>query len=136
MRAARSALRSPVAQPSVVTFRPRLAGGAATTVHVASFPLARVATRVVRLEAPERLVRWCRRTGTPHAIVGGFFVRAGNAPLGELRVGGAELEHVPFAAPWGALRACVHVGPDGMAIGRRPDLPARPRGDLLQAGPL
>jgi exopolysaccharide biosynthesis protein len=43
---------------------------------------------------------------------------------------------VPFAAPWGALRACVHVGADGVAIARRPDLPAAPAGDLLQAGPL
>jgi phosphodiester glycosidase len=136
MRAARSAPRSPVAQPSVVTFRPPLADGATTTVHVAAFPLARVSARVVRLDVPETLVRWCRRTGNPHAIVGGFFVRAGNAPLGELRIGGAEIEHVPFTAPWGAQRACVHAGPGGLAIARRPDLPARPRGDVLQAGPL
>jgi hypothetical protein len=136
MRAARSAPRSPVAQPSVVTFRPRLADAATTAVHVASFPLARVSARVVRLEEPETLVTWCRRTGTAHAIVGGFFVRPGNAPLGELRIGDAEIEHVPFTAPWDALRACVHAGPGGVAIARRPDLPARPAGDLLQAGPL
>ena len=136
MRAARSAPRSPVAQPSVVTFRPHLADAATTTVHVASFPLADASVRVVRLEARETLVRWCRRTGTRHAIVGGFFVRAGNEPLGELRLDGARVPHVPFAEPWGALRACVHVGPGGVAIARRPELPASPSGDLLQAGPL
>jgi hypothetical protein len=133
---AHPALRSPEPPPSVVTFRKPLADGAVTTVHVAAFPLARVAVRVVRLERPEALVSWCRRGGVAHAIVGGFFVRAGNAPLGELRIGGAEVEHVPFTAPWGALRACVHAGPRGVAIARRPDLPAVPRGDLLQAGPL
>jgi hypothetical protein len=137
MRApAHPALRSPEPLPSVVSFRKRLAEGAATSVHVASFPLGRVSARVVRLDEPETLVAWCRRTGTAHAIVGGFFVRAGNAPLGELRIGDKEIEHVPFTAPWGELRACVHAGPDGVAIARRPDLPARPEGDLLQAGPL
>jgi Phosphodiester glycosidase len=136
MRAARTALRSPAAQPSVVRMRQRLADGELTTVHVAAFPLARVSLRVVRLERSETLVAWCRRTGTADAIVGGFFVRAGNEPLGELRIGGADVAHVPFAAPWGALRACVHAGPDGVVIGRRPDLPAVPAGDVLQAGPL
>jgi hypothetical protein len=137
MRApAHQALRSPEPAPSVVTFRKSLADGAATTMHVASFPLARVAVRVVRLGRPETLVSWCRSEDVAHAIVGGFFVRAGNAPLGELRIGDAEIEHVPFTAPWGALRACVHAGPDGVAIARRPDLPSLPPGDLLQAGPL
>ena len=137
MRApAHQALRSPEPAPSVVTFRKSLADGAATTMHVASFPLARVAVRVVRLGRPETLVSWCRREDVRHAIVGGFFVRAGNEPLGELRIGDAEIRHVPFSAPWNALRACVHAGPDGVAIAPRPELPAVPRGDLLQAGPM
>jgi Phosphodiester glycosidase len=131
-----SALRSPEPLPSVAGFRVSLADGAATTVHLAAFPLARVTVRVVRLERPETLMAWCRRTGVTDAIVGGFFVRAGNEPLGELRIAGADVEHVPFSAPWGALRACVHTGPAGVAIARRPDLPAAPAGDLLQAGPL
>jgi Phosphodiester glycosidase len=130
------ALRSPEPLPSVARFRASLADGAATTVHLARFPLARVAVRVVRPERPDTLVAWCRRAGVEHAIVGGFFVRAGNAPLGQLRIGGEAVEHVPFTAPWGKLRACVHAGPAGPAIARRPELPATPAGDLLQAGPL
>jgi hypothetical protein len=114
----------------------RLEDGAATTLHVAAFPLGAVRVRVARLGEPESLVRWCRRGGVAHAIVGGFFVRSGNAPLGELRIAGEPVESVPFAAPWGALRACVHAGPAGVAIARRPELPAAPPGDLLQAGPL
>jgi Phosphodiester glycosidase len=131
-----SALRSPEPLPTVASFRKSLADGAATSIHVAAFPLARVAVRVVRLDRPDTLVAWCRRAGVANAIVGGFFVRAGNEPLGQLRIEGADVEHVPFTAPWGELRACVHIGPDGPAIARRPDLPAVPAGDLLQAGPL
>jgi exopolysaccharide biosynthesis protein len=43
---------------------------------------------------------------------------------------------VPFDAPWHELRACVHATAGRVRIARRPDLPAQPRGDLLQAGPL
>jgi hypothetical protein len=122
--------------PALTTVRPRLADGARTSLHVAAFPLPAVTVRVARLGGEEPLVRWCRRTGVAHALVGGFFVRPGNAPLGELRIGGAAVKSVPFSAPWGGLRACVHAGPDGVAIARRPELPATPDGDLLQAGPL
>jgi len=115
--------------------RARLPDGGATTLHVAAFPLAAVEVRVARLSGQESLVRWCRRTGAAHAIVGGFFLRPGNAPLGELRIAGAPVEHVPFAAPWGAERACVQVTRDAVTIARRPDLTAS-TGELLQAGPL
>ncbi len=137
MRApANPALRPRDPPPSVTTLRPQLADGSATTIHVAAFPLRSVQVRVARLARPDTLVRWCRGEGAAHAIVGGFFVRPDNAPLGELRIGGEPVEHVPFAAPWGAQRACVHAGPGGVAIARRPELPAAPAGDLLQAGPL
>ncbi len=131
-----AAVPAPERLPYVSSLRTRLADGAATTLHVAEFPLDAVDVRVVRLAVPESLVRWCRRSGAEHAIVGGFFVRSGNTPLGELRIGDEPVEHVPFDAPWGAQRACVHAGPAGVAIARRPELPALPRGDLLQAGPL
>ena len=136
MRASAQRARQSHPLPSLLSRRMQLADGATTTLHVASFPLDRVAVRVARLSEPEPLVRWCRRSGVEHAIVGGFFVRPGNAPLGELRIAGAPAEHVAFDAPWGARRACVHVGPTGLAIARRPELPPQPRGDVLQAGPL
>jgi Phosphodiester glycosidase len=122
--------------PVVDRLRVRLDDGARTTLHVAAFPLAAVGVRVARLDGSESLVRWCRRTGTAHAIVGGFFVRPGNAPLGELRIGGARMESVPFDAPWDGERACVQIEPGALAIARRPELPPEPSGDLLQAGPL
>ena len=116
--------------------RQRLDDGGATTLYVVAFPLAAVELRVALLDGSESLVRWCRRAGVAHAIVGGFFVRPDNTPLGELRIAGAQLETVPFAAPWDGERGCVQIGPDGIAIARRPELPAEPHGDLLQAGPL
>jgi hypothetical protein len=137
MRArSQTALRPRDPAPSVATTRQQLQDGSATTIHVAAFPLGSFELTVARLERPQSLVRWCRESGVAHAIVGGFFVRPGNAPLGELRIADEAIEHVPFAPPWGAQRACVHAGPAGVAIARRPDLPALPRGDLLQAGPL
>jgi hypothetical protein len=130
------ALRPRDPEPSVVTTRHQLGDGSATTIYVAAFPLASFRLGVARVSRRRSLVRWCREERVAHAIVGGFFVRTDNAPLGELRIGGEEIEHVPFAAPWHEQRACVHVGGHGVAIARRPDLPAAPRGDLLQAGPL
>lgn len=137
MRAhAHSALRLRDPAPSVATLRQQLADGSATTIYVAAFPLASVRLRVARLARPQSLVRWCRGEGVEHAIVGGFFVRTDNTPLGELRIAGESVAHVPFAAPWDATRACLHVGEGGPAIARRPELPSAPDGDLLQAGPL
>jgi hypothetical protein len=121
--------------PAVSSRRVSLPDGASTTCHVATFPLAELRARVVSLPERETLLHWCRRNGVSHAIVGGFFVRPHNAPLGQLRIGGADADHVPFLAPWGDIRACVHI--DGeIRIARREDLPDEPTGDLLQAGPL
>lgn len=113
-----------------------LCDGRGTTLHVVAFALAAVRVRVVALAAPATLLDFCQRSGVPHAIVGGFFVRPHNAPLGELRVGGHAVAHVPFNAPWNAQRACVHVADGGVRIARRDELPLQPAGDLLQAGPL
>jgi Phosphodiester glycosidase len=123
-------------EPALARLRPRLADGAQTTVHVAAFPRRRVRLRVAVLSQRETLVRWCRRSAVEHAIVGGFFVRPHNVPLGEVRVDGRPVAYEPFLAPWNGRRACVHVDGAEVAIARRPDLPASPAGDLLQAGPL
>ena len=56
--------------------------------------------------------------------------------LGELRVDGAPRPARPFADPWGAVRACVHIIDDRVQIARRHDIDRDPPGDLLQAGPL
>jgi hypothetical protein len=110
--------------------------GAATTVHVAAYPLARTELRVVRLAQPAPLEAWCSRQGVAEAIVGGFYARPHGTPLGELRTHGVLRDHVPFDAPWGDVRACVQVEGGRVQIARRDELPAEPAGDLLQAGPL
>lgn len=116
--------------------RVTLADGSGTTVHIARYDLARTAIRVVLLPRPRPLLEWCASTRTREAIVGGFFVRVTAEPLGEVRTGGVLRASVPFDAPWGGLRACVHSDGGRPEIVRRHELPAAPRGDLLQAGPL
>lgn len=116
--------------------RVALGDGAATTVHVATHDLRRTVPRVVRLPAPAPLERWCREHGVAEAIVGGFFVRPVGTPLGELRTSGIARATLPFDAPWGDFRGCLHVLGGQVALARRDELPADPAGDLLQAGPL
>ena len=116
--------------------RVELADGAQTTVHVARHPRATTDLRVVRLRRPQPLAGWCQRNDAPEALVGGFYARPHGTPLGELRTRGVERRHVPFDAPWGGVRACVLVAGGEVTIARRDALPAQPRGDLLQAGPL
>jgi len=126
----------PRAFPTPVTFRAELADGLETTVHIAAYDLTRTEVRVVALARAEPLATWCLRAGVAHALVGGFFVTASGEALGELRSAGIRRPSVPFTAPWHELRACVHVAGGAVSIARRPELPAEPRGDLLQAGPL
>jgi hypothetical protein len=123
-----------------------LADGAHTTAHVASYPLDRFELSVRLLPGPMPLEAWCRAEGVDEAMVGGFYVRSARSgggaavagtPLGEVRTEGVLRDSLPFAAPWGARRACVHAAGDGQVrVARREDLPAEPGGDLLQSGPL
>jgi hypothetical protein len=115
--------------------RLRLADGRATTVHVARWDLTRTRVRVRRLMTQQRVVDWCAATGCGDAVVGGFYTRPEGLPLGELRLGGQPIPHVPFTAPWHTLRACLHVDGAVTRIDRREDLDVG-AGDLLQAGPL
>src|SRR4051812_31527805 len=85
-----------------------LSDGAATTLYVAGYDLPATRVNVVRLTPAERLVSWCRHHDVQDAIVGGFFVRPDGAALGELRTRGIRRRTLPFEAPWGATRACVH----------------------------
>jgi hypothetical protein len=116
--------------------RVALAGGVSTAVYVAVYPEQETELRVAILRKPQKLEPWCAARGVEDALVGGFFVRPGGAPLGELRTHGVARRHVPFASPWRDVRACVSVAGGRATIGRRDELPAQPRGDLLQAGPL
>jgi hypothetical protein len=122
--------------PHLRTLRLRLADGAWTTLHVAAYRAARTAVGVARFAQPTPLEAWCAAHEIADAIVGGFFVRATGAPLGELRTSGIARASVPFEAPWDERRACVHADGGAVTIARRPELPNEPRGDLLQAGPL
>jgi Phosphodiester glycosidase len=110
--------------------------GAATTLHVATHDLRRVSPRVVRFAQPTPLERWCREHGMAEAIVGGFFIRPGGLPLGELRTSGIARPAMPFDTPWHDVRACMHVAGDRVTLARRDELAPEPPGDLLQAGPL
>jgi hypothetical protein len=126
----------PLPLGAVRAFRHPLAGGAATTVHVAVYERSRVALRVIAMDAPEPLAGWCARSGVEDALVGGFFVTPVGTPLGELWIGGARRASVPFDPPWGAGRSGLAVDGGLIRIDGRPGLPSRPAGDLLQAGPL
>ena len=110
--------------------------GLRTTVYVAGYDRARTSMRLGLLRRPAPLEAWCAARGIQEALVGGFFTRPETKPLGEVRTRGMARASVPFDAPWDALRACVHIEAGRPRIARRGDLPRRPRGDLLQAGPL
>lgn len=113
-----------------------LPDGTHTTLHLASFQRSRMQARVVRLEEPAPLAKYCARRGIPHALVGGFYRRRDMQPLGELRLSGLKQAHVPFTAPWHATRACLHLHSDAVSIEWRDVLANAPPGDLLQAGPM
>jgi hypothetical protein len=110
--------------------------GAQTTLHVATFDSAKWEARVVALQTPTPLVRWCREREVQHALVGGFCARLDDAPLGLLRIDGRARESVPFDPPWGEVRACVQAVAGRVRIGSRLMLGREPAGDVLQAGPL
>src|SRR3954452_18792879 len=110
--------------------------GARTTIHVAAHDSERTELRVALLQGQTRLESWCAARGVEEAIVGCFFVRPHGTPLGEVRTRGVARRHVPFLAPFAAVRACVHVQGGVARVAPRDELPAQPRGDLLQAGPL
>lgn len=114
----------------------RLPDGAQTTLHVAAYDRAGFGARVVRVDPPSELVRFCRRRRVAHAIVGGFFVRPGYMPLGELQIDGVAQLSVPFDAPWSGVRGCVEICAGEVRIARRDRLAGGSAGDRLQAGPV
>jgi hypothetical protein len=117
-------------------FTHELADGLATTVYVATYPRRTTRVRVVALEPPQALRAWTRVSGTGEALVGGFHFGPRATPLGELWTGGDAHMCVPFDPPWDACRSCVAIDSGQVEIAPRGTLPSKPRGDLLQAGPL
>ncbi len=119
------------------SFAHPLADGARTTVYVAAHPARTTNVRLELMKRPIALASWCEQAGVAHAIVGGFFLRQGDGtPLGEVWRRGERVTSVPFHEPWDATRSCVAIDQGRVELAPRDDLPARPRGDLLQAGPL
>jgi Phosphodiester glycosidase len=121
-------------RPTVESRRLALAGGAATTLRVARFDRREFGLRVVAIDPCATLLAWCRAHGAEHAIVGGFYVRPGGPPLGDVWIDGRALPVESFDSPWDGERACLHADGAELAIRPRRELGA-PRGHLLQAGP-
>ncbi len=124
--------------PAVFGERVALADDSKTTVHVFRQALRHTVIRVACLDRARRVVDVGRGSGgaVVAAMSGGFFMREAHRPLGELWTAGERRPHVPFRSPWDHVRGTLHVGAGGVAIDRRHMLPARPDGDLLQAGPV
>src|SRR5205807_2407655 len=114
--------------------RMTLSDGRGTAVHIATYELRAFTPRVVALEQPTPLARWCKQQGVRHALVGGFFVRPQYAPLGRLWIDGEPRSSVPFDKPWDSVRSCMHVSRGTVRIATADKLEAHPTGDLLQAG--
>jgi hypothetical protein len=126
----------PAPAPLLEGVRLTLADGAETTLRVARFARSDFSVRVVAIEPRSTLLGWCARNRAEHAMIGGFYVRPGGPPLGDLRIGGRARPTRPFDPPWDALRACVHIEGGNVSVSPRRELPDQPGGDLLQAGPM
>jgi len=124
--------------PFVYTERVALGDDSKTTVHVLRQELRNTAVKVADLGSAKRVTDVCAESGgrVVAAMSGGFFAREAGMPLGELWIDGRRRSHVPFPTPWGDVRGSLLVDADGITIDRRDALPARPDGDLLQAGPV
>jgi len=123
-------------RPAEEALRFPLAHGLATTLHVLRLPRSHYTARVVALEPIQPLVDWCATNDAEYALIGGFYIRAEEIPLGDLRIDGRALASAPFDAPWDRVRACVHSENGEVSLRSRLELPAAPGGDLIQAGPM
>jgi hypothetical protein len=117
-------------------WRHALADGEVTTIYAVRYPRRSTRARVVHFPRPERLDVWCRQHGVEEAVVAGFFLRDPYRPLGDLWIDGRPVVHEPVAAPYAARRASVVIDDGGVQLVERGAAPARPLGDLVQAGPL
>jgi hypothetical protein len=116
-------------------WRQTLSDGEVTTVYAVRHPSSS-RVRVVHFPSPKRLDVWCVASGVREAVVGGFFLRDPYRPLGELWIDGRPAVHEPVAGPYGPRRGSVVIDDGAVRLVERSSAPERPRGDLLQAGPL
>ncbi len=128
--------RLDAASPRLGRERRSLPDGALTTVHVGRFDRDAFALSVVPVDPCSTLLEWCAAASADHAVVGGFYMRPGGPPLGDLWVDGKALPSTPFDSPWDRCRACVHAEAGRVALLAREEIEGPPRGDLLQAGPM
>ncbi|HEY8108569.1 MAG TPA: phosphodiester glycosidase family protein [Patescibacteria group bacterium] len=122
--------------PATRTFRHPLSDGRSTTVHAAAFPRESTRLRIAVFSEAERLTEWCRRTGTHHAMTGGFFSRKTRKPLGRVWMDGLAIDSEPFGKSWTDQRGALHIDGSHLKIARLGRMPSTPRGDLLTAGPI
>ena len=115
------------ASPRLARERRSLPDGALTTVHVGRFARDAFALSVAPIDPCSTLVEWCAAAGAAHAIVGGFYMRPGGPPLGDLWVDGKALPSTPFDPPWDRCRACVHADAGAVALLARGGDRGRPR---------
>jgi exopolysaccharide biosynthesis protein len=118
-------------------WRHTLPDGEVTTMYAVRHPRRATRVRVVYFPRTEHLDVWCAESGIGEAVVAGFFLRDPYRPLGELWIDGQPVDHEPVAAPHVLRRGTVVTDPDGVvSVCEREAAPARPAGDLVQAGPL
>jgi len=117
-------------------WRHALPDGEVTTLYAVLYPRRSTRARVVHFPRTERLDFWCRRNGFEEAVVGGFFLRDPYRPLGELWIDGRPVSHEPVAAPYAERRGSIVIDDGAVQLVERSAAPERPRGDLVQAGPV
>jgi hypothetical protein len=117
-------------------WRHPLPDGDVTTVYAVRYPTRATRARVVYFPRTEHLDVWCRANGVEEAVVAGFFLRDPYRPLGELWIDGRPARYEPVDAPYAQQRATVVVDDGSVRLVQRDAAPARPAGDLVQAGPL
>ena len=117
-------------------WRHTLTDGEVTTMYAVRHPIRTTQARVVYFPRTEHLDVWCRDNGIGEAVVGGFYLRDPYRPLGELWVDGRPERHEPIAEPFRQRRSSVVIDDGSVRLLERGSAPERPRGDLLQAGPL
>jgi hypothetical protein len=117
-------------------WRQELADEEVTTVYAVRYPSRSTSVRVLHFPRPQRLDVWCVANGIWEAVVGGFFLRDPYRPLGELWIRGRPAKHEPIAGAYGPRRGSVVIDDGVVRLVERDAAPPRPRGDLLQAGPI